>query len=40
MVKKATAKLKNKRATDRLGWGAEMVKNRRGRNSQKSKYST
>ena len=26
MVKKATAKLKNKRASDRLGWRAEWLK--------------
>ena len=39
MVKKAIARLKNKRASDRLGWRAEMVKGRRGRNSQKSKCS-
>ena len=29
MVKKAIAKLKNKRASDRLGWRAEWLKERR-----------
>ena len=38
MVKKAIAKLKNKRASDRLGWRAEGL-GRRGRDSQKYKYS-
>ena len=40
MVKKAMAKLKNKRASDRLGWRAEWLQIvGKGRDSQKSKYS-
>ena len=39
MVNKAMAKLKNKIESVRLGWRAEWLKEGRGRNSQKLKYS-
>ena len=39
MVKKPIAKLKNKRASDRLGWRAEWLKEGGEEISQKSKYS-
>ena len=39
MVKKAIAKLKNKRASDRLGWRAEWLKKGGEEISRKSKYS-
>ena len=39
MAKKAIAKLKKKRANDRLGRRAEWLKSGGEKNSQKSKYS-